>query len=153
MLPAALASGMALVSAGTEGIRTETWGITAGLAMLMWTFGVGPSLKAHFQLQSLAPEVRQLEELDRPVAWVGQYQGQLHFLGRLERPLTVLRAPTVAEWVDAHPDGALLIPLKREPLAGLPVGTRRFRVERGWIALVPAQLWSRLAPVVSGAGH
>ncbi|MEJ5237848.1 MAG: glycosyltransferase family 39 protein [Limisphaera sp.] len=148
VLPAALGTAMTMISRRHRNFRIETWACTAGVAMWIWTLGAGPSLKAHVQLDALAQEVRLLEQQGRPVAWMGHYQGQLHFLGRLERPLPVLGTEEVEEWIAAHPDGVVLVSLKHRPQADLPEGIRWFCVEPGGIALVPARSWGQIAPVV-----
>ncbi len=52
--------------------------------------------------------LRQLEQQGIPVAHVGDYHGQYQFVGRLERPLTVIQKNQAQEWGRAHPDGRLL---------------------------------------------
>jgi 4-amino-4-deoxy-L-arabinose transferase-like glycosyltransferase len=62
--------------------------------------------------QDLEPVARHLKQLDAqgvPLAHVGRYYGEYHFLGRLERPFAVLSAPNLREWLDGHPEGRLVV--------------------------------------------
>jgi 4-amino-4-deoxy-L-arabinose transferase-like glycosyltransferase len=62
--------------------------------------------------QDLEPVARRLKALDAqgiPLAHMGAYYGEYHFLGRLERPLAVLSAPNLRAWLDANPQGHLVV--------------------------------------------
>ena len=43
-----------------------------------------------------------------PIAFVGSYQGEFGFIGRLDRPLDVVGRDAAGAWLDAHPDGLLV---------------------------------------------
>lgn len=45
-----------------------------------------------------------------PVAYRGRYQGQIGYLGRLQRPVIVLDKGAAAIWLRDHPDGILISP-------------------------------------------
>lgn len=66
-----------------------------------------------YDLQPAAMQVKAYDEQNIPYAFVGNYQGQLNFLGRLPRPLPVLQVGQLAGWVAQHPDG-YLISLERD---------------------------------------
>jgi hypothetical protein len=74
-----------------------------------------------YDLTAAAHYVAAQQRAGRPVAMLaGSYQGELGFLGRLERPIVVLRAAAVRDWLLAHPDGLLIARSKRlEPAAGV----------------------------------
>lgn len=57
----------------------------------------------------IATRLKALEVAGTPVAHVGTYQDQYHFVGRIERPFTVLRWEDVPAWVKANPDGRLVV--------------------------------------------
>jgi 4-amino-4-deoxy-L-arabinose transferase-like glycosyltransferase len=55
-------------------------------------------------------------------AWAfnGNYQGELTFLARLEKPLTIVEGSAVEAWLASHPDGYVIRKLK-----ALPPGSER----------------------------
>jgi 4-amino-4-deoxy-L-arabinose transferase-like glycosyltransferase len=137
-MPAALGLLLAWLEGSGLNNRPEFVGAVWGLGMWILCMGVGPALREHFQLEDLAKEVRRIQTLSQPVGWVGRYQGQLHFLGRLESPLAILGSPEVPGWAAAHSNGFLLVPFKHWPGPELCAEVRRFRVGQGGIVLVPA---------------
>jgi 4-amino-4-deoxy-L-arabinose transferase-like glycosyltransferase len=70
-------------------------------------------------------------------AFNGNYQGELAFLARLERPLTIVKDGGVEEWLTSHPDGFIIRKLKTLPPGNerlaltLPVDRGYFVVETG----------------------
>ncbi|MDD1622898.1 MAG: glycosyltransferase family 39 protein [Methylococcaceae bacterium] len=66
-----------------------------------------------YNLGPAAARVKAFNERGTPCAFVGNYQGQLNFLGRLTQPLPVLAGDQVAVWAEQHADG-FLITLERE---------------------------------------
>lgn len=61
-----------------------------------------------YDLEPLAARLAEFERAGRPVAHVGQYQGQYQFLGRLERPLQVISRAQARNWLADHPEGRLV---------------------------------------------
>ncbi len=66
-----------------------------------------------YDLRPAAIQVQGFSEQNVPYAYVGNYQGQLNFLGRLTRPLPVLPAERLADWAGQHA-GGYLISLERD---------------------------------------
>jgi hypothetical protein len=83
-------------------------------------------------LEPLAREVQSLQQKNLPVAWVGRYQGELGFLGRLRQPLTTLRPDEVSDWARTHPDGLVLVPFRVKSGRVVPGHAGGFRVGE-WI--------------------
>lgn len=69
-----------------------------------------------YDLRPAAAKLQQLNDKQIAVAFVGNYQGQLNFLGRLTQPLPVIQASKVAEWLSQHPQGRLVSLEQRKPL-------------------------------------
>ena len=44
----------------------------------------------------------------RPIAYVGRYAGQFHFLGRLERPFDEVTPEQLPGWIANHPTGLVI---------------------------------------------
>lgn len=74
---------------------------TFALLALGWQFNSG------FDVGELANRVAEAQHHDQAVAFVGPYAGQLHFSGRLGRPLELLQADEADIWVATHPQGLI----------------------------------------------
>ena len=61
-----------------------------------------------YNLKPAAEKVKYLHAHDIPVAYVGNYQGQFHFLGRLTQAIDVVANDQVRHWASTHPDGYLI---------------------------------------------
>ena len=61
-----------------------------------------------FDLKDIALQVRTLQVKGVPVAHLGKYQDEFHFLGRLEQPLKVLTEPALRVWLINHPDAYVI---------------------------------------------
>ncbi len=89
--------------------------------------------RAAYDPTSAAAFVRRLQDDGHPVARIGAYAGDLHFPGRLAKPIEVLGddPAAAAAWRTAHPDGYVI----RE--GGAPVDgavfTQRMRGE--WLSI------------------
>lgn len=66
-----------------------------------------------YDLSPAALKVKAYNEQGVPYAFVGNYQGQLNFLGRLTQPLPVLAGDQVGPWAEQHAEG-FLISLERD---------------------------------------
>ena len=72
-----------------------------------------------YNLRPAAQKVAELDSQYIPLAFVGDYQGQLHFLGRLTRPIKVINKQQTREWAQQHPSGILISLEKAEPQQAL----------------------------------
>ena len=70
--------------------------------------GLAPMFAARYDLEPMARFVRVVESRGGAVAHVGEYRGELHFLGRLERPFEEIESDEAPGWLAAHPGGAVL---------------------------------------------
>jgi hypothetical protein len=68
-----------------------------------------------YNLRQAALQLKTFNDQNIPTAFVGDYQGQLHFLGRLTQPLETINQPEVAKWVQQHPNGYLIFLEKTKP--------------------------------------
>ncbi|MCQ8104826.1 glycosyltransferase family 39 protein [Methylomonas sp. SURF-2] len=68
-----------------------------------------------YNLRPAADMLKQLNQQQIPTAFVGDYQGQLHFLGRITQPLEVIEHRQVADWAGRHPNGYLIYLEKTKP--------------------------------------
>jgi 4-amino-4-deoxy-L-arabinose transferase-like glycosyltransferase len=68
-----------------------------------------------YNLRPAALLLKQFNDQNIETAFVGDYQGQLHFLGRLTQPLEVIEREQTAEWAGQHPNGYLIFLEKTKP--------------------------------------
>ncbi len=59
-------------------------------------------------LRPVSHYLRQAESSGRPIAFLGQYAGEFHFIGRLERPFAQLSRKQLPRWSQEHPTGLLI---------------------------------------------
>lgn len=71
--------------------------------------------KQAYDLGPIARHVAVLQRQGRPIAFVGPYHGQLHFLGRLERPFEVLPPGAELLWAEQNPRGKVIQDLDYVP--------------------------------------
>jgi 4-amino-4-deoxy-L-arabinose transferase-like glycosyltransferase len=68
-----------------------------------------------YDLEPLARYAGVLERQGRPIAFIAPYHGQLHFLGRLERPFEVIAPGSELVWSHQHPRGKVIQDLDYAP--------------------------------------
>ena len=64
--------------------------------------------RSSYDLTPSALQVKAFNEQRIDYAFVGNYQGQLQYLGRLTQPIPVIKHDQVPAWVSQHPQGYLL---------------------------------------------
>jgi len=84
------------------------------LGMVLWTaalyLALIPLLAVEYDLRPMSHTLHGLQESGRPLAWLGKYHGQFHFLGRLRTRIEPLAgSDRLHGWLDANPDGYLLV--------------------------------------------
>lgn len=61
-----------------------------------------------YGVEPIARYLGALERQGRPIAFVGTYHGEFHFLGRLQRPFEEIRPGQELLWLRAHPTGRVV---------------------------------------------
>ncbi len=61
-----------------------------------------------YDLRPISRHLREAERQGRPIAYVGDYHGQFHFLGRLERPFEEIPLGSESLWIRSHPQGKVI---------------------------------------------
>lgn len=69
----------------------------------------------NYDLTPAAIRVRQMDENSVPYVFVGNYQGQFQFLGRLTHPVPVIGQKQAKAWAAFHPEGVLISIEKDRP--------------------------------------
>jgi hypothetical protein len=83
--------------------------------------------------------MKAVEARGAPIAHWGIYYGQYHFVGRLERPFTiVMSAAELERWFQAHPGGRAVLYFKDASYRAGPLEhVERYRTR--YVALVDAE--------------
>jgi 4-amino-4-deoxy-L-arabinose transferase-like glycosyltransferase len=68
-----------------------------------------------YDLRPISRYLGVLEQQGRPIAWVGHYHGQFHFLGRLQRPFHQIHPGAEQLWLLSHPRGKVIQDLNYVP--------------------------------------
>ncbi|MDD4913624.1 MAG: glycosyltransferase family 39 protein [Methylococcales bacterium] len=96
-----------------------------------------------FDLRPAALQLKAYNDQGVPCAYVGNYQGQFNFLGRLRWPLPVLTLEQAGGWAGRHPDGFLISVEKEKPLdAVFMQGHREY-----WLVFRPAGQYRQINPL------
>ncbi|MSO93865.1 MAG: glycosyltransferase family 39 protein [Rhodospirillales bacterium] len=105
------------------------------LAGLVVHLAFRPPIAAAFDLRPIAGKLAQWEREGRPLAFLGKYHGQFHFLGRLEKPMGVIGIlwPDEKVWVERNPNGLVVsvhskIPAEAPPVFHAPFRGRLFTI-------------------------
>ena len=120
------------VSAARD-VRIIAAAAVAGMVALSASLGV--ALHDSHDLRTTAAHLAELERAGVPVAFLGRYHGQWTFAGRLRRPVAELAPRDLAEWLDRHPAGRVLMVTRLPgawPAGARPVDLRRYR--GAWLA-------------------
>ena len=93
---------------------------SAALGMLMMTLVMYLALaelaRPPFQLKTISQVLADLQQNGRPLAYLGKYHGQFHFLGRLEQRIEPLHSRAqLHAWLEAHANGFLLVNYTQPP--------------------------------------
>lgn len=142
--------GVALVATGAllAGWRRTPAGAVGALALAgiaSLVLGLGAVMQAGreaFDLRPIARAAARLEAEGAPIGYLGSYNAEFAFLGRLERPIAELHSHIVERWMESHPDGYVLVRTE-DPPAGPEARVLLRRPYRSdWIELwrVPALL-------------
>jgi len=99
---------LALFSLGPwNRLRAAT--VASALAVVLLHLAVVRAAAPAYDLAPLSREIARLQAAGLPLAHVGKYHGQFHFLGRLTRPIAVVPEWEALDWARAHPEGYLVL--------------------------------------------
>lgn len=110
----------------------------AGLLTLLVAIG-GPLATPRYPLTAIGHALAEAEQRSRPIAYIGNYQGEFQFSGRLRAPIAELSPAQTLAWAHQHPTGLLFARSKR--LAGdlASYGEARFNYKGSDLWLLPAR--------------
>ncbi|MFS8136651.1 MAG: ArnT family glycosyltransferase [Thermomonas sp.] len=123
-------------------LPAHAFGLLLGMAVLH--AAATPLLKTQFDFTPTAKVISAAQRAGTQVAFIGEYQLQFHFAGRLHEPLLVLDEADARTWASQNPGQLLVVnALDAWTLAGpQPVIQQRFRTR--WIQVWRAGQWRAL---------
>lgn len=77
--------------------------------------GFAEVARTAYDLEPVARYLKSAEDQGRPIAWVGDYHGQFHFLGRLKRPFQEIPTGSESLWIRQNPSGKVVQDLNYIP--------------------------------------
>lgn len=117
LLPVLLATlivlGALLIAVRDHTPRTGLSAAASLLTLALIVEAVLGRIGERYDLRDMAQYAGHAERTGRPIAWVGHYQNELRFYGRLTRPVTALRPEHAAAWIARHPDALVILRQKR----------------------------------------
>jgi 4-amino-4-deoxy-L-arabinose transferase-like glycosyltransferase len=78
------------------------------LLVVFLVLGAGSQLDARQRAEPVTALLARAGHVGRPIAQVGDYQGEFHFAARLTRPLAVPGPAQAGPWLARHPDGVIV---------------------------------------------
>lgn len=94
--------------------------VCAVMFSVTWLMLLASVMNVSHDLRPAAARLAIAEQSARPIAWVGNYEGQLAFHARLQMPLHEIAIEDAQNWQQENPRGLLLV---RQPDAGIASGT------------------------------
>ncbi len=118
-------------------------GSNFALVLLLSVFVLRPALPS-YDLSQFSQRVADLQNSYIPVAYVGTYHNQFQFSGRLQQPIDVISKAGQSNWIKKHPDGRLILNVKRanDPLVGISEQSILFRNK--WMLMIKASSMARV---------
>lgn len=102
----------------------------AGFALVLLAMvAVYPALAPRYDLEAAGRYVGEQQRAGRTVAYVGKYQGEFGYHGRLRAPLVELRPEEAGDWARAHPEALVVSRRKRVhvPASLVPEFRQRYK--------------------------
>ncbi|MFN3311124.1 MAG: ArnT family glycosyltransferase [Thermomonas sp.] len=101
-----------------------------------------PLLRAQYDLGPTARVLADAAAQGRPLGYVGVYQLQFHFAGRLRTPVAALDEADARQWARRNPQGLLVVEDERPAQSPAPLFQQPWR--QRWVQVWPAAAWLRL---------
>ena len=140
-------AGAAMLLVGAAMLRWRSLPMLAGgvlVATALLHAGATPLVREQFDFTPTARMLGEAQRAGTRIAFLGEYQLQFHFAGRLHEPLEVVDEATARTWAEQHPRD-LIVVNTREAWAhpgAQPVAQQRFRTR--WIQVWRAGDWRGL---------
>ena len=129
MVPALLlALGAAFVSVPDIRSEVRLISITAASLIVFTHMMAAPALRHAYDLSFPARLIADWQNDGKKMAYVGKYNGEFHFLGRLEKPLLVLPSMSAAiKWAAENPDAIVIDVVRKNEIKADPIAFFPYR--------------------------
>ncbi|MFZ5607469.1 MAG: ArnT family glycosyltransferase [Pseudomonadota bacterium] len=113
----------------------------AGLLLAVATLHAAatPLLRAQYDLAPTAQVLASAARQGRPLGYLGVYQLQFHFAGRLQTPVAALDEADARQWARRHPQGLLVVESGHPAQTPAPLFQQPWRLR--WLQVWPAEVW------------
>jgi 4-amino-4-deoxy-L-arabinose transferase-like glycosyltransferase len=102
-----------------------------------------PLLRTQYDLTPTAHVLASAAKRGQPLGYLGAYQLQFHFAGRLQTPVAALDEADARQWARQHPHGLLVVEANRPASqAPAPVFQQPWRLR--WLQVWQADVWLTL---------
>jgi len=88
--------------------RVQALALAMTVLIVVAHAAIAPAAAPANDLRPIGRYLHRLQAADTPIAHLNKYHGQFQFVGRLEKPLTVIQADQIDAWFAQHPDGKLI---------------------------------------------
>ena len=114
------------------------------LAMTLMHAAVTPLIRLQFDFTPTAKVLGQAQRAGRQIAFLGEYQLQFHFAGRLRAPIAMVDEADARAWAQRHPDQLIVVNTLEawQHPGAQPVTQQRWRTR--WIQVWRAGDWRAL---------
>lgn len=90
-----------------------------GVSIFLFVFALHAGMVDIWKMQDLTPiahKIKELQNSNKEIAICGKYHGQYHFLGRLKKPLLVVKndTKTVKDFIKKHPVSIFVYQIKKD---------------------------------------
>ena len=82
--------------------------VTGALLIVFAILGAASQFDSFYRLDAVNRLLADAQMQHRPIAWLGEYQGEFGFSGRLVKPLQVIDPSQATSWSLNHPDGLMI---------------------------------------------
>lgn len=123
---------LAIPNGKNERFRVPALGVAMVLLTLVVHIAILPAATATGDLRPIGQYLHTLQDRGVPLAQYGKYTGQFNFIGRLEKPIPVIRAVEIRDLATRYPDGKLVAVAENwlEPVGHVPEFEQPFRTSR-----------------------
>lgn len=92
----------------TSGLAVVRWSVISTVFLVILQVGPLQALAPENDTRPIAKLLSQFQRDETPVAWLRAYNDQVHFAGRLTRPLDVISDHELPSWIEKNTEGVIV---------------------------------------------